>query len=62
MKIQTLEFIRLQQRLKADLKGIDFLRSIIDSLDSRDETNNEDKTPMQLILEYVNEFETTINN
>lgn len=59
--MQTLEFFRQQQKLNKDLDGIDFLREMVEALNNRNETVNEDKTPMQLMLEYVNEFETRLS-
>lgn len=38
---------------KTDLEGIEFLRNLVNFLDCRDEHYNSNKTPNQLINEYL---------
>lgn len=50
--------MKTQKDYKGNLEGIDLLRDLVVACDSRNETLNDNKTPNQLVIEYVK----SINN
>ena len=44
-----------------DLKGIEFLRSLVMAFNSRDEHLNDNKTPIELVHEYLNHLNDEID-